>query len=175
LERVRGQAAELRRLEDRLSVLSSALDQGEVVSPDEFLDTIKEIAMIEKYYTPEQLEQLKARREAVGEERMLSVQQDWADLHADVKAAMEAGVDPTAPRAQELARRWFGLVSEFTGGDAGIFRSLKAAYQNEDTIHGRDVAAKRPAMEYIGKAAAAAGIEMPGAGEFSRTNTDAPN
>ena len=38
---------------------------------------------------------------------------------------MDAGVDPTDPRAQELARRWFALVSGFTGGDPGIFLSLK--------------------------------------------------
>jgi hypothetical protein len=35
-------------------------------------------------------------------------------------------------------------------------------YQNEDTVHGMDVAAMRPGMEWIEKAAAAAGISLPG-------------
>ena len=118
--------------------------------------------MFEKYYTPEQLEQLKARKEQVGEERIQQVQREWPELIAEVKAAMEAGLDPAHPKAQELARRWFALINEFTGGDPGIFNSLKSMYQNEDTIHGMDVAAMRPMMEYIGKAAAAAGIKMPG-------------
>jgi hypothetical protein len=67
---------------------------------------------------------------------------------------MRAGLDPADPTAQELARRWFALVREFTGGDPGIFNALKSMYQNENTIHGMDVAAMRPTMEYIGKAAA---------------------
>lgn len=164
LDRVKGQAAELARLADKLTALADALDRAETVSADEFLSTIQEMAMIEKYYTPEQLEQLRQRREAGGpelEEQIRQGPQMWADLHADVKAAMDAGVDPADPRAQELARRWFALVSAFTGGDAGIFKSLKSMYQNEDTIRGMDVAALRPGMEWIGRAAAAAGIRVP--------------
>ena len=94
---------------------------------------------------------------------MQIVQHDWAKLHADVDAAMKAGVDPADPRAQDLARRWFSLIEEFTGGDPGIFRSLNTMYRNETTIRGMDVAAMRPMMEYIGQAATAACIAMPGA------------
>jgi hypothetical protein len=122
--------------------------------------------MIEKYYTPEQLESLQRRREEAGEageEVIRQGPQQWAELQAEVRAAMDAGIEPTNLRAQELARRWFALVSEFTGGDPGIFLSLKKMYQNEDAIHGMDVAAMRPGMEWIGKAAAAAGIKLPGA------------
>jgi DNA-binding transcriptional MerR regulator len=165
LERVRGQAAELRRLEDRLAALSDALEKAEIVSADEFLTTIEEMTMIEKYYTPEQLEGLQRRREEAGEageEMIRQGPQQWADLQADVRAAMDAGVDPTDPKAQALARRWFALVSGFTGGDPGLFRSLKRMYQNEDTVHGMDVAAMRPGMEWLAKAAAAAGINLPG-------------
>jgi hypothetical protein len=52
-------------------------------------------------------------------------------------------------------------VSGFTGGDPGLFLSLKRMYQNEDTIHGMDVAAMRPGMAWIEEAAAAAGIQLP--------------
>jgi DNA-binding transcriptional MerR regulator len=162
LAQVRGQAAELKRLEEKLAALANALDVAEVVSADEFLSTIEEMAMIEKYYTPEQMEYLQTRREQVGEERIQQGPQRWADLQANVQSTMDAGVDPTDPKAQELARKWFALVNEFTGGDPGIFQSLKNMYQNEDRIHGMDVAAMRPMMEYIGKAAAAAGITLPG-------------
>jgi DNA-binding transcriptional MerR regulator len=162
LARVRGQAAELKRLEEKLAALANALDVAEVVSADEFLSTIEEMMMFEKYYTPEQMEYLQKRREQVGEERMQQAPQEWADLQANVQSAMDAGLDPADPKAQELARKWFALVSEFTGGDPGIFQSLKTMYQNEDHIHGMDVAAMRAMMAYIGKAAAAAGIKLPG-------------
>jgi len=162
LERVRGQAAELKRLEDRLAALAEALEKAEIVSADEFLTTIEEMTMIEKYYTPEQLETLQRRREEVGEEVIRQAPQQWAEWQADVRAAMDAGIEPTDPRAQELARRWFALVSGFTGGDPGLFLSLKRMYQNEDTVHGMDVAAMRPGMAWIEEAAAAAGIQLPG-------------
>jgi DNA-binding transcriptional MerR regulator len=164
LERVRGQADELRRLADRLAALADALDRAETVSADEFLITIREMAMIEKYYTPEQLEALRKRREEGGEAMEEAIQkgpQMWADFHTDLKAAMDAGVEPTDPKAQELAKRWWALVSGFTGGDAGIFLSLKRMYQNEPTVAGMDTAAMRPGMAWIEKAAAAAGIKLP--------------
>jgi hypothetical protein len=153
----------LRRLEDRLAVLANALEKAEVVSADAFLTTIEEMTMIEKYYTPEQLESLTKRREEIGEERIPEAPQRWADLGAAVQAQIDAGTDPSDPKVHELARQWFGLVNEFTGGDLSIFHSLRSMYLNEEGIQGMDVAATwRPMIEYIGKAAAAAGLKIPG-------------
>src|SRR5215471_18672995 len=161
LEDVRKKAAELAELGDRLQGLCEILDRADAVSPDTFLETIEAMTMIEKYYTPEQLAQLEARRKAGGEaleQEIREAPQKWADLHADVKAAMDAGVPPTDPKAQALAKRWYDLVSGFTGGDPGIFNSLRTMYQNEDNVMGMDVKAMRPRMEYIEKACVAAGI-----------------
>src|SRR5262249_54129483 len=88
--------------------------------------------------------------------------QMWSDLFADVTAAMDAGTPPGDPRAQDLAKRWLALIAEFTGGDPAIFQSLNRMYANEDEVMGMDVKAMRPKMEYIQKAAAAAGIKHPG-------------
>ncbi|HYH66182.1 MAG TPA: TipAS antibiotic-recognition domain-containing protein [Urbifossiella sp.] len=162
LEQVRAKAAEYARLAARLSTLADALDRAEAVTADEFLNAITEMTMIEKYYTPEQLEQIQARGEAVGQARIEEVQNEWPRLMAEVQAAYDSGMAPTDPKAQELARRWFGLVAEFTGGDPGIFKSLKTMYQTEDRVAGMDVAGMRPMTEFMAKAAAAAGIEMPG-------------
>jgi len=162
LDAVREKAAEYARLAARLTALADALDRAEAVTADEFLNAITEMTMIEKYYTPEQMEQIKARGEAAGQARIEEVQNEWPRLMAEVQAAFDAGMDPADPTAQELARRRFGLVSEFTGGDPGIFKSLKKMYQTEDRVAGMDVAAMRPMMDFVGKAAAAAGIELPG-------------
>jgi hypothetical protein len=75
---------------------------------------------------------------------------------------MEAGTDPADPKAQALAKRWLALVTLATGGDPGIFNSLRSLYEIEDNVMGRDTKAMRPVMEYIQKAAAAAGIKHPG-------------
>ena len=58
--------------------------------------------MHEQYYTPEQLEQLAARREALGEEGMRKAQDDWAELIAAVEAEREQGTDP----AEYVGGRW---------------------------------------------------------------------
>jgi len=162
LDRVRAQAAELTRLEGRLTALADALDKAEAVSADAFLTTIEGMTMLDKYYTPEQLEFLNKRRGEIGEEAIQQAPNQWAELQAEAQVAMDAGLDPADPRAAELARRWFDLVTAFTGGDPGVFRSLNRMYQNEDKIRNMDVAAMRPMMDWITRAAAAAGIKHPG-------------
>jgi MerR family transcriptional regulator, thiopeptide resistance regulator len=165
LEDVRKKAAELAELGDRLQALTEILDRTDVVSPDTFLETIEAMTMIEKYYTPEQLKQLEERRKAGGEameKEIAEAPQKWADLFADLKAATDAGMEPTDPRAQELARRWWALVSAFTGGDEGIYRSLRNMYQNEPNVMGMDTRAMQPGMDWLLKAAAAARIKVPG-------------
>jgi hypothetical protein len=115
----------------------------------------------EKYYTPEQLAQLVARAREVGQEAIDQASQQWGDLFTAVIAEMEAGTESADPKAQELAKRWLALVTMCTGGDPGIFNSLRSMYENEDNVMGTDRRAMRPVMEYILKAAAAAGIKHP--------------
>jgi MerR family transcriptional regulator, thiopeptide resistance regulator len=70
---------------------------------------------------------------------------------------MDRGTDPSDPRVQELAKRWAGLIAEFTGGDRGIARSLSNLYQGEPTM--RERAGMDPALaDYVAKARASTGI-----------------
>ena len=75
---------------------------------------------------------------------------------------MDAAVPPEDPKAQELAKRWLALVTMVTGGDPAIYNSMRTMYEKEDNVMGTDTKALRPKMEYILKAAAAAGIKHPG-------------
>jgi len=161
LERVRKQADELSRLAERLAALANALDKAEVVSADEFLDTIEVMTMIEKYYTPEQLARIGARKAALGDARIKELNAEWPKLFVAVRAEMEAGTDPADQKVQSLARKWYGLLDQFTGGDPGLFNSTRNMYASEDQIRGMDVKAMRPMFAYIQKAAATAGIELP--------------
>ena len=72
--------------------------------------------MYEKYYTPEQLQQLEQCRLALGEEGMRAAETEWPELIARVRAEMEKGTDPADETVQALARRWRELVEAFTGG-----------------------------------------------------------
>jgi DNA-binding transcriptional MerR regulator len=154
--RLREQIEVQRRLCERLESIAACLRSAETVSVEDLFQTIEDMNMFEKYYTPEQLEQLKERSRQVGEERIRQVQAEWPKLHAEVQAEMDKGTDPTSETVQALARRWMALVNEFTGGDAGIEKSLRTMYQQEQTIRGMDVGAMRPMMEYMQKAIAAA-------------------
>jgi DNA-binding transcriptional MerR regulator len=154
LERVREQIRLQQRLCERLEGIAARLRAAETVSADDLIRTIEAMSMFEKYYTPEQLEELRARAEQVGPERMREVEAEWPRLMDEVRAEMERGTDPRDERVQALARRWSGLVREFTGGNPVIERSLGNLYREEGSVHTKDVAAMRPMMEYIGRAMA---------------------
>jgi hypothetical protein len=59
------------------------------------------------------------------------VEQDWKTLIGDVEAAIAAKTDPAGAKALALARRWSGLVSGFTGGDAGVQQGLNKLYADQ--------------------------------------------
>ncbi len=152
LERIRGEIRLQQRLCERLEAVAAGLGSAEGASADEFIQTIEAMTMYEKYYTPEQLEELRQRREEMGPDRMREVEEEWPRLMAEVRAEMERGTDPAHERVQALARRWDGLLREFTGGNPGIAKSLGNLYQGESTVHGMDVAGMRPLMEYVQRA-----------------------
>ena len=130
LERVERQADALNELRARLTRLLAALDGGDDSGP-RFLEALEAMSMFEKYYTPEQLQQLEQRRRALGEDEIKRVEQEWKDLYAQVRAHRERGTDPSDPAVQALVRRSGELIRMFTGGDPGIAASLQRMYEHE--------------------------------------------
>ena len=82
-----------------------------------------------KYYDQESRAKVEARKSLWSPELQERVSRQWAELLTEVQASL--GEDPASPKAQELADRWQSLVSEFTGGDPGIARGLKALYSDQ--------------------------------------------
>jgi len=127
------------------------LADGDVVSEEDLLMTMEKITMIEKHFSPEQLESLKKREEALGPEAIRAAQEEWPRLISSVKEEMEKGTDPGSEEVQLLAKRWAALIQAFSGGDSQIEASLAGMYQQEP-----DMAAQQgldPALfQYIGKA-----------------------
>jgi MerR family transcriptional regulator, thiopeptide resistance regulator len=131
LGRVEQQLGALERLRLRLTRLLAALD-GDEDSTQHLLDAMEAMTMFEKYYTPEQLEQLEQRRHELGEDAIKAVEQEWKEIYAKLADLRERGVDPGAPEAQAVGDRAGELIQMFTGGDPGIAQSLQRMYQNED-------------------------------------------
>jgi len=135
LERLREQMESIRRLCERLDAIAARLRLAGEVSADEFLDTIEEMTMLEthaeKYFTPEQLQAIKAGREQAGPENLDRMQEGWAELIALIRTEMEQGTDPADPKVQALARRWQELLTRSTGGDPGIKEAMKRHWEEQ--------------------------------------------
>lgn len=142
------------RLLRRLEALTERIDRAGSAPAEDLMETLEWIAMYEKYYTPEQLRQLEERKATVGAARIAEVEAEWPRLIAEVRAAMERGVDPASEEAARLAARWTGLVEEFTGGDAGIARAAGRLYKEEPSVRAK-TGIDAGIMEWVRKADAA--------------------
>jgi DNA-binding transcriptional MerR regulator len=140
---------------DRLERVAGHWRSDEKIPTEEFLQIIEVTNMVGKYYTPEQMEQMKQRAETLGQDHIHQVEAEWPELMAKVQAEMDKGTDPADERVQQLARRWKELVEEFTGGDPGIAKSLGRMWREETTVHGMDTGNMRSLMGYVQKAWAA--------------------
>ena len=157
LARVEDQLSAVTALRDRLVRILDALGGDAGPSSRQLIETIEVMTMHEQYYTPEQLEQLAARRETLGEEGMRKAQDDWAQLIAEVAAERDHGTDPADPKVQALVDRWQALIQAFTGGDAGITASLKRMYSEQGAEQASRGAMSAELQEYVGRAIAARG------------------
>ena len=126
LVRLEAQMEQQRQLQDRLRRLLERLDT------DDFLTTIEEMTMRQRYYTPEQLDQLEHRRQTLGDEAIQDAEREWAEIFATLRAEMVARTDPADPKLRPLAERGQELVAMFTGGDPGIMLSLKQMWEKEE-------------------------------------------
>ena len=149
------QIALQQRLCERLEAIAERWGKAGSISTEEFLQVIEAMNMMDKYYTPEQSEELRQRRELIGEERIRQGQTDWQVLMDEVRAEMEMGTDPASETVQALVRRWDALLQEFTGGNPGIAQAVGQMWKEEPTIAGMATAPVRELMAYVGRARAA--------------------
>jgi DNA-binding transcriptional MerR regulator len=140
------------RLRTQLTDILATLDRAGEPTGRMFIDAIEVMTRMERYYTPEQLEELSRRADALGEEGMVKAQDDWTRLIAEVEAHREAGTDPADPRLTPLVERWQALVEQFTGGDPGIRASLQKMYDTEGPEKASRGAVNAATMEYAQRA-----------------------
>ena len=143
------------RLCTRLEVLAGRLDAAGSVSADELLNAMEEMTMIEKLYTPEQMQQFQQVGQAVGPDEMAAVQEEWTALLAEVRANHH--LDPASPRAQELGRRWEALTERTMRGYAAFPELKEAIAENnrKGSFEGETRAPRTADFEFIGRVKAA--------------------
>lgn len=159
-ERLRRQIAVLEEARAHLEAVAARLEGRQAVSAEDLFRILQETRWmnnVEKYYTPEQLETLRKRAEAYGEEGMRQAERDWQEVMDGMRAALEQGIEPDDPRVAPLARRWRELIEAFTGGDAGIERSLNNLYRQE-TGFAESMGMDARFSDYVSRALKAAGV-----------------
>ena len=92
LTRVEQELDRLADLRSRLHRLLELIAAHGDAPDDRYLDAMEAMTSMERYYTPEQLEQLDARRRALGPDGMERAQREWAEV---IDAARVAGGDFT--------------------------------------------------------------------------------
>lgn len=151
-ERLHEQMAIQQRLAQRLDWLAAHVDDREAISLDTLLETIEAIKMLEQYYTPDQLAELRQRADQMGPAGMRQAESDWQTLIDEVKAEMQKGTDPTSEPVLALARRYQALIQAFTGGDPAIQTSLKKMYTEQGPEKASRGMVDMDVMNYIGQA-----------------------
>lgn len=94
------------------------------------------LVIFERYLDPSAMERMRANYGAQ--------MYDWPPLIAEVRGAINAGVPPTDPHAQQLARRWMELFRTYAGDDPATHARIREAYANEPDL--RSGSSVDPAM-----------------------------
>jgi hypothetical protein len=111
------------------------------------------MTMNEKYFTPEQLSQLRARAAKLGPDAVKENEREWKKLLAEVKALHDRGADPAGAQMQALAARSEALLAFITGGDAAIGSALSSLYRGEpDSISQAMGGVDRAVFQFLGRA-----------------------
>jgi DNA-binding transcriptional MerR regulator len=151
LGRVREEIELQRQLAARLEQIAERLRAAETPSAEELMKTIEGMTMFEKYFSEEQRETLRKRRQTLGEEHIREVEQEWPRLIAAVREEMASGTDPQSPRVRELAKRWQELIAEFSGGDGAMEQSVATMYRENPQTQ-QQFGFDPELFAYIGKA-----------------------
>jgi DNA-binding transcriptional MerR regulator len=143
-ETLRLQRIVLKAQRDRLDLALEAItraektfDRSNAVDWDSFKEIIEVINMEQNmdwtkgYYSESAQAKIEERKHLWSLELQERVSRHWAELVADVEAAMGDGTEPSESRAQALANRWRALVDEFTGGDREIQAGLNKMYSDQ--------------------------------------------
>jgi len=135
---LRDRRRQVERALDLVAIARRRLANGASLSLDDITQLTRETTMtakidetamkeifeplIEKHFTPEDMEKAKARKfdliAATGFDPA-QVQTAWEVLVADA-ARLTALGDPGSPAAKDLLRRWNAQVEQFTGGDPAL-------------------------------------------------------
>lgn len=145
---LRGQRRQVEQALDLVAAARRRLADGAILSLDDLTQLTRETTMtakidetamkeifdplIEKHFTPEDMDRAKARKfdgMAANGFDPAQVTKAWEDLVADAQRLM-AIADPGSAEAKDLLRRWKAQVEQFTGGDPALWAKSAAMWKD---------------------------------------------
>lgn len=125
------QIHQAKALRSRLSHLQGQLAEGQEPDLADWLTTLEQMTMYDKYFSQEELTQLPIYTQAD------DLEPEWQALVAQVQALLDAGTDPGDPQAQSLSKQWMAKVTRDTGGNPVLFAKLNTMHAQEPSVQER--------------------------------------
>ncbi|WP_273830488.1 MerR family transcriptional regulator [Serratia bockelmannii] len=139
------QLAQIAALRGRLQHMHAQLSAGHEPELNDWLTTLELMTMYDKYFTADELMQLPFYQADS------TRNQEWAALVSSVGQLMAEGIEPQAPQAQAMARRWMLMLERDTAGNPAFLTRLNAMHADEPSM--REQTGITPTMtDYITRA-----------------------
>ncbi len=138
------------------------LSEKATLSPDELANLVRRTKMqdfkwtpkmeelAKKHYTPEQLQELRARNFTADDQTRASAA--WDAVYADLDK-LSPDADPASEKALAIGRRAHTLITEFTQGDPALFKSVTAMKTDmmKDPAMAQQTAATKASFATLGR------------------------
>lgn len=113
-------------LKRQLENIYSLLRNQQNVSTEDFIKLIEVMKLnTNKYFSQEQLDELKKRGQQFSPEQSQKIANDWTQLIAELRKKMENAVSVENPEVVSLAKEWKKIMEMFSGGDSAFVKSAE--------------------------------------------------
>ena len=126
-----GQVENLKSIMQLLNVVIFEIDRGQDISIDKLmmiLHLMKQgnpYAFVLGYLDAGQLRNIRERFQMTGlQKKNTDFVEKSQEIFAELNTLYQNGADPAGAEGQELAKRWWDMVTEFTGGDPVLLKTL---------------------------------------------------
>lgn len=121
------QIDEAARMRTQLQHLHARLSRGEQPELAEWLTTLEQMKMYDKYFSKEELNELAFYHDE-------KARAEWQELVAHVALLMERGIQPASAEAKEAGKRWLDMLKRDTAGNSNLIVKLDLMHEQEPAL-----------------------------------------
>lgn len=125
------QLAQYKSLCSKVDHLLARLFHQETLSLELIYQTMENIKMLEKYYSPEQLEALEQRDFHHDAQKAQEYSKAWQEVFSGLEQLRLAKIEPASEETKDLVIQSRKLLAEFIDGDESIENSINTMTQQE--------------------------------------------